>query len=45
MLKDNIINNFSFGIGLKFDFIKLDYAWLPEGELGNIHMFTAGIKI
>lgn len=42
---DNIINNFSFGIGLKFDFIKLDYAWLPEGQLGNVHMFTAGIKI
>ncbi|GAB1401531.1 hypothetical protein MASR1M68_04420 [Elusimicrobiota bacterium] len=42
---DNIINNFSFGIGLNFDFLILDYAWLPEGQLGNVHMFTVGIKI
>jgi hypothetical protein len=44
-LNDNIINNFSFGIGLNFDFFKFDYAWLPEGDLGNIHMFTVRIRI
>ncbi|MDD5021665.1 MAG: hypothetical protein PHR82_05955 [Endomicrobiaceae bacterium] len=42
---DSIINNFTLGIGLNFDFFKLDYAWLPEGDLGNIHMFTLRIKI
>lgn len=44
-VNDNIINNFSFGIGLDFDFLMFDYAWLPEGYLGNIHMFTIGIRI
>lgn len=42
---NNIINNFTFGIGLNFDFLKFDYAWLPEGDLGNVHMFSLKIRI
>ncbi len=42
---NGIINNFSFGLGLNFGFLLFDYAWLPEGDLGNVHLFTVGIKI
>lgn len=41
---DDFINNVTAGIGFKFDFISIDYAWLPKGDFGNSHMFSILIK-
>lgn len=39
------ITNFTLGIGLNFDFLFIDYAWMPKGDLGNIHMFSVMVRI
>ncbi|MCL2335560.1 MAG: hypothetical protein FWC57_05795 [Endomicrobia bacterium] len=35
--------NFSFGIGFSYEFFKIDYAWLPFGDLGSTNMFSLQI--
>lgn len=41
----NSLNNFTFGIGLDFKALSVDYAWLPKGDLGSMHMFSLLIRI
>lgn len=41
---NDFITNFTLGAGLKFNKFFIDYAWLPKGDLGNIHMFTLRIE-
>ncbi|MFA7073911.1 MAG: PorV/PorQ family protein [Endomicrobiaceae bacterium] len=38
------VSNLTAGVGFRFDFLSLDYAWLPEGDLGNTHMFSLLVK-
>lgn len=38
------ISNLTAGVGFKFDFLSVDYAWLPSGDLGNTHMFSVLVK-
>ncbi|MEA5000606.1 MAG: PorV/PorQ family protein [Endomicrobiaceae bacterium] len=38
------VSNLTAGVGLKFDFLSVDYAWLPSGDLGNTHMFSLLVK-
>ncbi|MBR3628278.1 MAG: hypothetical protein IKN42_05470 [Elusimicrobia bacterium] len=42
---NDFITNLTLGAGLKFNKIFIDYAWLPKGDLGNVHMFTLRIDI
>ncbi len=37
---NNFITNLTLGAGLKYKGFFIDYAWLPKGDLGNVHMFT-----
>lgn len=37
---NNFIANLTLGAGLKYKAFFIDYAWLPKGDLGNVHMFT-----
>jgi hypothetical protein len=41
---NSFATNLTLGLGLKISFLNIDYAWLPKGDLGNIHMFTVGAK-
>lgn len=41
---NNFITNLTLGAGLKFNAFCIDYAWLPKGDIGNIHMFTVRIN-
>lgn len=41
----NSLNNFTFGIGFDFKALSVDYAWLPKGDLGSMHMFSLLIRI
>ncbi|WP_413854113.1 PorV/PorQ family protein [Candidatus Ruminimicrobium bovinum] len=43
-LQNELLSNFSLGFGLNLDFLSIDYAWLPKGDLGNIHMFSVGVE-
>lgn len=36
--------NLSLGFGFEYDFIAIDYAWLPYGELGSSNMITLQIN-
>lgn len=38
--ENELITNLTLGIGLKFNALSIDYAWLPKGDLGNVHMFS-----
>lgn len=38
------ISNLTAGLGLNFDFLSVDYAWLPKGDVGTTHMFSILIK-
>ena len=38
------VTNLTLGAGFDFKFFVIDYAWLPKGDLGNIHMFTVRIN-
>ncbi len=42
---NDFITNLTLGAGLKFNKVFIDYAWLPKGDFGNIHMFTLRINI
>ena len=42
---NDFITNLTLGAGLKFNKFFIDYAWLPKGDLGNVHMFTLRINI
>ena len=38
--ENELVTNLTFGVGLKFSSVSIDYAWLPKGDLGSIHMFS-----
>ncbi len=42
---NDFITNLTLGVGLKFNKFFIDYAWLPKGDLGNVHMFTLRLNI
>ncbi|MBQ3835340.1 MAG: hypothetical protein II816_07500, partial [Elusimicrobia bacterium] len=37
---NSFITNLTLGLGLKYKGFFIDYAWLPKGDLGNVHMFS-----
>lgn len=37
---NSFITNLTLGAGLKYKGFFVDYAWLPKGDLGNVHMFS-----
>ena len=39
------ITNMTLGLGVKIKSAFIDYAFLPKGDFGNIHMFTLKINI
>ena len=42
---NSFLTNLTLGAGLKMNNFFIDYAWLPKGDLGNVHMFTLRITI
>ncbi|MFH1319501.1 MAG: PorV/PorQ family protein, partial [Bacteroidota bacterium] len=38
------IAGLSAGIGIAFDYLSLDYVWVPYGDLGNTHRIGIGFK-
>ena len=42
--ENELITNLTFGVGLKFSSVSVDYAWIPKGDLGSIHMFSLMYK-
>ena len=38
------VSNITAGLGFDFDFLSVDYAWLPKGDVGTTHMFTLVVK-
>lgn len=42
--ENELITNLTLGVGLKFSIVDVDYAWLPKGDLGSIHMFSLTYK-
>lgn len=42
--KNELLTNLTLGVGLKFSTVVIDYAWLPKGDLGSIHMFSFTYK-
>ena len=34
------LSGFSFGMGLRLGVVRLDYAWVPYGELGDTHAMS-----
>ncbi len=38
------ITNLTLGLGLDLTNFIVDYAWLPKGDLGNVHMFTVRVN-
>jgi len=43
-LTNELLSNFSLGFGIDFSFLSIDYAWLPKGDLGNVHIFSIGVE-
>lgn len=41
---NSFLTNLTAGLGLKFNGFFIDYAWLPKGDLGNVHIFTVRIN-
>ena len=41
---NSFITNLTLGLGVDFTNLIVDYAWLPKGDLGNVHMFTVRIN-
>jgi hypothetical protein len=39
-----VLTNLTVGLGINFTSCFIDYAWLPKGDLGNVHMFTLRIN-
>ena len=40
----NGLSGLGAGLGIKLDTLNLDYAFLPQGDLGNTHRVTLGYK-
>jgi len=38
------ISNLTAGLGFDFDYLSVDYAWLPKGDVGTTHMFSLVVK-
>ena len=38
--ENELITNLTLGVGLQFSAVTVDYAWLPKGDLGSVHMFS-----
>jgi len=43
-LQNELLSNLSLGFGINLSFINIDYAWLPKGDLGNVHIFSIGVE-
>ena len=43
-LQNELLSNLSLGFGLNLGLLNIDYAWLPKGDLGNIHIFSIGVE-
>ena len=41
---NSFATNLTIGLGLDFKILVIDYAWLPKGDLGNVHMFTVRVN-
>ena len=41
---NDFVTSLTLGLGLKFNMFFIDYAWLPKGDLGNVHMFTLRVN-
>ncbi len=41
---NSFATNLTLGLGIDFKFIVVDYAWLPKGDLGNVHVFTVRVN-
>ena len=41
---NSFASNLTLGLGINFKIVIIDYAWLPKGDLGNVHMFTVRIN-
>ena len=41
---NSFITNLTLGLGIDLTNFIVDYAWLPKGDLGNVHMFTVRIN-
>ena len=41
---NSFATNLSLGLGINFKILVVDYAWLPKGDLGNVHMFTVRVN-
>ena len=41
---NSFATNLTLGLGIDFKFCVIDYAWLPKGDLGNVHVFTVRIN-
>lgn len=44
-VEDESLSNFSFGGGLRIKGWKLDYAWVPRGDLGDQHRFSVSLGL
>lgn len=42
-LQNELLSNLSLGFGISLGILNIDYAWLPKGDLGNVHMFSVGV--
>lgn len=38
------ITNLTLGLGIDLTNFIVDYAWLPKGDLGNVHMFSVRVN-
>ena len=43
-LQNELLSNLSLGFGLNLGIFNIDYAWLPKGDLGNVHIFSVGVE-
>ena len=43
-LQNELLSNLSLGFGINLSFLNIDYAWLPKGDLGNVHIFSIGVN-
>ena len=41
---NSFFTNLTLGLGLNLTNFIVDYAWLPKGDLGNVHMFSVRVN-
>lgn len=41
---NSFATNLTLGLGIDFKIFVIDYAWLPKGDLGNVHVFTVRVN-